>query len=101
MLAPINGRRRFRGELVGADGECVRLRCSDGASEPDEVLLRIEDMAEARLVLTDALVSESLRRSKHGERKNRDAGRPPPGDKNEDLDHALEQVRRAHQPDGD
>jgi ribosome maturation factor RimP len=99
MLAPINGRRRFRGELVGTGGECVRLRCSDGASESGEVLLRIDDMAEARLVLTDALVSESLRRSKHGERKNRDAEQPR--DKDEDLDHALEQVRRAHQPDGD
>jgi ribosome maturation factor RimP len=101
MLAPINGRRRFRGELVGAEGESVRLRCGDGASAPGEVLLRIDDMAEARLVLTDALVSESLRRSKHGERKNRDGERPPPEGKDKDLDHALEQVRRAHQPDGD
>jgi ribosome maturation factor RimP len=101
MLAPIDGRRRFRGELVGTDGECVRLRCGDDASAPGEVLLRIDDIAEAKLVLTDALVSESLRRSKHGERKNRDTERPPPRDKDEDLDHASEQVRRAHQPDGD
>jgi ribosome maturation factor RimP len=101
MLAPINGRRRFRGELVGADGECVRLRCNDGASAPAEVLLRIDDMAEAKLVLTDALVSESLRRSKHGERKNRDAERQQHRDKNEDLGHALDEVPRAHQPDGD
>ena len=27
MLAPIDGRRRFRGELLGTEGECVRLRC--------------------------------------------------------------------------
>jgi ribosome maturation factor RimP len=101
MLAPINGRRRFRGELVGADGACVRLRCSDGAAEPGEVLLRIEDIAEAKLVLTDALVSQSLRRSKHGERKNSDDARSPRRDTNEVLDQALEQVRRAHQADGD
>ena len=101
MLAPINGRRRFRGELVGTEGEYVRLRCGDGVSAPGEVQLRIDDMAEARLVLTDALVSESLRRSKHGERKNRDAEQQQPQDQDEDLDHALEQVRRAHQPDGD
>jgi ribosome maturation factor RimP len=101
MLAPINGRRRFRGELVGADGECVRLRCGDGAPAPGEVLLRIDEMAEAKLVLTDALVSESLRRSKHGERKNRDGERAAHQDKNEDFDHALEQIRRAHQADGD
>src|SRR5215475_3886343 len=60
MLAPIDGRRRFRGELAGADGAYVRLRLSDGAAEGGEVALRIDDMAEARLVLTDALVAEAL-----------------------------------------
>ncbi len=29
MLVPIDGRRRFRGELIGTDGDCVRLRCSE------------------------------------------------------------------------
>src|SRR5580704_6914850 len=62
MLAPIEGRRRFRGELNGTEGECVRLRRSDAAApEGTDVLLRIDDMMEARLVLTDALVSEALR----------------------------------------
>jgi ribosome maturation factor RimP len=106
MLAPIDGRRRFRGELAGADGARVRLRLSDGALEGGEVALRIDDMAEARLVLTDALVVESLRRSKHGARKTGDADEAP-RDKNENrdnhqnLDHAPEQIRRTHQPDGD
>jgi ribosome maturation factor RimP len=69
MLAPIDGRRRFRGELVGAEGECVRLRCGDtAAAGHPEVLLRIDEIGEARLVLTDALISASLRRSKHGEK---------------------------------
>ena len=66
MLEPIDGRKRFRGELIGAEGECVRLRRSDPAAENSEILLRIDDMMEARLLLTDALVSESLRRSKRG-----------------------------------
>jgi len=106
MLAPIDGRRRFRGELAGADGACVRLRLSDGASEAGEVALCIDDMAEARLVLTDALVAESLRRSKHGARKTGDADEAPRdknenSDKHQNLDHAAEQIRRAHQPDGD
>jgi ribosome maturation factor RimP len=69
MLAPIDGRRRFRGELVGAEGECVRMRCGDtAAAGHPEVLLRIDEIGEARLVLTDALISASLRRSKHGEK---------------------------------
>jgi ribosome maturation factor RimP len=69
MLAPVDGRRRFRGELIGADGGSVRIRCGDpAAAESPEVSLRIEDMTEARLVLTDALISASLRRSKQGEK---------------------------------
>ncbi len=68
MLVPIDGRRRFRGELMGADGDKVRIRCGDAAAEHSEVLLRIDDMAEARLVLTDSLIAESLRRSKRSER---------------------------------
>jgi ribosome maturation factor RimP len=65
MVAPIDGRRRFRGELLGTDGDLVRLRCNDSGGENWEVLLRIDDMSEARLLLTDALIAESLRRSKH------------------------------------
>jgi ribosome maturation factor RimP len=68
MVAPIDGRRRFRGELLGTEGDSVRLRRGDLAPENAEVLLPIEDMAEARLLLTDALIAESLRRSKHGDR---------------------------------
>jgi ribosome maturation factor RimP len=60
MQIPIDGRKRFRGELHGTDGECARIRCEDS----NDILLRIDDMAEARLVLTDALVAESLRKSK-------------------------------------
>jgi ribosome maturation factor RimP len=69
MLVPIDGRRRFRGELLGAEGECVRMRCGDAAMpEHPEVLLPIDGMTEARLVLTDALISETLRRSKRSEK---------------------------------
>ena len=101
MLAPVGGRRRFRGELNGTEGECVRLRSSDAAApEGADVLLRIDDMMEARLVLTDALVSESLRRSKHAERKAKDAeGRELR--RRGKHNAALEQVRRVPQPDGE
>jgi ribosome maturation factor RimP len=76
MLVLIDGRRRFRGELAGTDGDCVRLRRSDAAAgEPLEILLLIDDMMEARLVLTDALIAESLRRSKQEERAARARGR--------------------------
>jgi ribosome maturation factor RimP len=74
MHLPIDGRRRFRGVLLGADGDSVRLRCSDLAAERSEVSLLIDDVSEAKLVLTDALISESLRRSKHEEREARGLG---------------------------
>ncbi len=107
MLVPIAGRRRFRGELVGADGECVRLRCLEGAAaERTEILLRIDDMTEAKLALTDALISAALRRSKHGDtageheargrgRNGRESHRSKP------MDAAAEQDRRGRQRNGD
>jgi ribosome maturation factor RimP len=65
MTVMLEGRKRFRGLLLGTEGEAARLRRSDVApGEPADVLLPIADMAEARLVLTDALIRESLRRSK-------------------------------------
>jgi ribosome maturation factor RimP len=65
MTAAIDGRRRFRGQLLGVEGACARLRRDDAApGEETEVLLPIEEMADARLVLTDALIAESLKRGK-------------------------------------
>jgi ribosome maturation factor RimP len=66
------GRRRFQGVLMGVEGEAARIRRDDpAAAEDPELLLRIEDMAEAKLVLTDALITESLRRAKAAERAAR------------------------------
>jgi ribosome maturation factor RimP len=70
MLAPIDGRKRFRGELLGTEGDFARLRCNESSGESRDVSLRIDDMSEARLLLTDALISESLRRSKHADKTN-------------------------------
>jgi ribosome maturation factor RimP len=74
----IDGRRRFRGLLLGVEGEAARIRRDDAApAEASEILLPIEDIAEAKLVLTDALIAESLRRGKAAERAARqrqDAG---------------------------
>lgn len=72
MAAAIDGRRRFRGLLLGVDGEAARIRRDDAApGEANEILLPIEDIAEAKLVLTDALIAESLRRGKAAERTAR------------------------------
>ena len=73
MMAPIDGRKRFRGQLLGTDGDSARIRIAD-AGDGTDVLLPIDGMSEARLLLTDALISESLRRSKHGDRDARGNG---------------------------
>jgi len=65
MAVALDGRKRFRGILTGVEGDAARLRRKDAAAgEAADVALPIADMAEARLVLTDALVAESLRRGK-------------------------------------
>jgi ribosome maturation factor RimP len=73
LAVAVDGRRRFRGTLLGAEGAAARIRCDGIAEEPVDVLLAIGDMAEAKLVLTDELVAESLRRGKAAEREAREA----------------------------
>jgi ribosome maturation factor RimP len=70
MQVLIEGRRRFRGELRGTDGDHVRLLCGDAENDRVDVLLPINEMTEARLVLTDSLVAESLRRGKQNGKQN-------------------------------
>jgi ribosome maturation factor RimP len=73
---PIDGRKRFRGLLIGTEGEAARIRQDDAeAGEAAEILLPIEEMSEAKLVLTDELVTEALRRGKSTERAARAAKR--------------------------
>ncbi len=69
MAVAAEGRKRFRGQLLGTEGHLARIhRAATSAGAPADVMLPIEDMAEAKLVLTDALVAESLRRGKQAER---------------------------------
>jgi ribosome maturation factor RimP len=71
LVMPVAGRRRFKGILLGLENACARVRQDDGQAEPADVLLPIADMAEAKLVLTEALIAESLRRGKVAERAAR------------------------------
>jgi ribosome maturation factor RimP len=107
MLAPIDGRKRFRGELLGTQGAGARLRFGEPvAGEIPEILLPIDDMMEARLVLTDALISEALRRSKHGGRLEERAARSHASGRQQDQQHRQvsampAQIGRADQRKGD
>jgi ribosome maturation factor RimP len=70
MAVPHQGRKRFRGILGGIEGDAVHLeRESVRGDDEHAVLLTIEDIADARLVLTDELIAESMRRGKIAERE--------------------------------
>lgn len=65
MAIPIGGQRRFHGRILGLQGDCARLALDGGApGGASEVSLPLDEMAEAKLVLTDALIAESLKRGK-------------------------------------
>ena len=66
MAVPVNGRKRFRGKLTGVDGSSTRLERDDAENEEEiQVLLPVHDIAEARLILTDDLIREALKREKN------------------------------------
>lgn len=63
----VAGRKRFRGILRGVAGQDALLTRDDAKSEEErDVAIPMRAIVEARLVLTDALVTESLRRGKSG-----------------------------------
>ncbi|WP_299563110.1 ribosome maturation factor RimP [uncultured Sulfitobacter sp.] len=55
----IDGRRRFKGELAGVDGDEVLINVEEGT-----VGLKFDWLSDAKLVLTDELIKEMLRQRK-------------------------------------
>jgi ribosome maturation factor RimP len=93
MAVAQDGRKRFRGFVLGAEGPNARLKRTDTkGDEPTEVLLPIEEIGEARLVLSDDLIREALRRGKA-------AGRALDDDEDEDFDEDGEDAGDAGQAD--
>jgi ribosome maturation factor RimP len=80
MAVAHEGRKRFRGKIAGVEGDGVRLIRDDfKAGDDAEVLLVMEDIGEARLVLTDELIAQSMRRGKAEAREmRRNLGLEPP-----------------------
>jgi ribosome maturation factor RimP len=64
LKQPISGRKRFRGVLEGVEDSEVRIEVDLDQIGRQVIGLPIGMIAEARLVLTDELVREALRRSK-------------------------------------
>jgi ribosome maturation factor RimP len=78
MARPIEGRKRFRGLIDGVEGmDDPRARLRLAGDEPGRIDLPIKDIAEARLILTDALIREALRREKAAKKSAKQALRRP------------------------
>ncbi len=60
----LNGRKRFRGKLAGVEGDEVRIALDSAKDGEPHALVPLSAIAEAKLVLTDDLIEESLRRNK-------------------------------------
>jgi len=66
MKELISGRKRFRGVLEGIEGEEVRIEVELDQLGRQIIGLPLGLIDEARLVLTDELIRETLRRTKKG-----------------------------------
>jgi len=63
MATPVGSRKRFRGFIRGVENDVVVVELPDvKEGEESRARLPLADLGEARLVLTDALIRESLRR---------------------------------------
>ena len=81
----IDGRKRFKGELQGVEDDEVLIRIPEGI-----IGLKFEWIADAKLVLTDELIAESLKARK-------EAGTAQP-----DMDESLyDDIEDASDEDGD
>lgn len=63
----IDGRRRFKGELAGIDGDEVLINVEEGT-----IGLKFDWLSDAKLVLTDDLIKEMLRQRKAAGALNED-----------------------------
>lgn len=103
---PLEGRKRFRGAIVGLvrSGEAVEIEAVDSKGTVERAALPLADMVDARLVLTDALIEDSLRRRPppEGEVEGEEALSEPPEAANENAASSKTSPQKgARKPRGD
>ncbi len=64
LKSPVDGRKRFRGLIDGFEGGEARIACEIEGAGTQVLGFPVDLVADARLVLTEELVREALRRSK-------------------------------------
>ena len=80
---PIDGRKRFRGMLEGFEDGEVRIEVDLGEAGRNVIGIPMALVGEARLVLTDELIREALRRAKNSKELS-DGAEAPETDNEED-----------------
>ena len=73
LKEPIDGRKRFRGMLEGFENGEIRIKLDLDHAGRQIIGLPIGLVAEAKLVLTDELIREALRRAKKSNPNGSDA----------------------------
>jgi ribosome maturation factor RimP len=78
----VGGRKRFRGEITGYTAETLTItRDKVAEGEEPQAEIPFDAIAEAKLVLTDALIREALKKDKEERRERKKArrrGEQPP-----------------------
>jgi len=69
MAQPVDGRKKFRGRLLGTRGEDIVMVCEEA-----EVALPFESVHKAKLVLTDELIAASQQAEDRQDGEGRSAG---------------------------
>jgi ribosome maturation factor RimP len=87
----LEGRRRYRGSLIRVDDTAAGVRIDDRPDGAADVQLPFDDMTDARLVLTDALIAAALRRDKPLTAGGTPAVPGKDGDRRPRYDHASRQ----------
>jgi ribosome maturation factor RimP len=60
----IDGRKRFKGMLAGTEGDEVLINLAEGPEGTTTIGLKFDWLADAKLILTDELITEMLRQRK-------------------------------------
>ena len=61
----INGRKRYKGQILSVDGDEITFRREAPAKDEDpEFVIPVSEIKDAKLVLTDELIDQALKRDK-------------------------------------
>ena len=87
----VNGRKRFHGVIAGVD-EALRLMVTGDEGE-SEVALPLDDIAEAKLMLTEALIRQTLSAEKKAKKERAKAAKTARAEQRKQM---LEDRRTQH-----